>query len=47
MKREFSIYLEDIVKAMEIAIQFVEEMSYKDFVQDQKTIFAMTRALGK
>lgn len=37
-------YLEDIVDSGEQAIAFVGEMTYEQFVEDRKTIFAVTRA---
>ncbi|MDI6810794.1 MAG: DUF86 domain-containing protein [archaeon] len=45
MKREIGDYIQDIVDAINKAIKFVEDMSYEDFVQDDKTIFAVVRAL--
>jgi len=43
--RDFIDFLEDIVDAMEKAMNFVEGMSYEEFAQDDKTIFAVIRAL--
>lgn len=45
MKREISDYLKDIVESIEKAIKFVEGITYDEFVQDDKTIFALIRAL--
>lgn len=45
MKREIGDYIQDIVDAISKALRFVEEMSYDDFVKDDKTIFAVVRAL--
>jgi uncharacterized protein with HEPN domain len=45
VKREIGDYIQDMVDAINKAIKFVENMSYKDFVQDDKTIFAVLRAL--
>ena len=45
MKREIGDYIQDIVDAINKAIKFVDDMSYEDFVQDDKTIFAVVRAL--
>jgi uncharacterized protein with HEPN domain len=45
VKREIGDYIQDIVDAINKAIKFVEDMSYEDFVQDDKTIFAVVRAL--
>jgi len=43
--RELRDYLNDIVDAMAKALKFVEGMSYEDFVNDDKTVFAVVRAL--
>ena len=45
MTRDLRDYLNDIVDAMAKALKFVEEMSYEDFVNDDKTVFAVVRAL--
>ncbi|MEM0203751.1 MAG: DUF86 domain-containing protein [Archaeoglobaceae archaeon] len=45
MRREFLDYVEDIIKAMEDALSFVEGVDYGDFVKDKKTIYAVIRAL--
>jgi len=45
MKREVGDYIQDIVEAMNKAIEFVGDMSYEDFLQDEKTVFAVVRAL--
>ncbi len=47
MKREREIvdFVKDIVDSMEKAMEFVEGMSYEEFAQDKKTIFAVIRAL--
>ena len=45
MKKEIGDFIEDIVDAMEKAVNFVEGMSYEGFAQDDKTIFAVIRAL--
>lgn len=44
-KREYGDYIEDIVDAMDKAMQFTENMDYSDFIHDDKTIFAVIRAL--
>ncbi len=44
-KREYGDYIEDIVDAMDKAMQFTENMNYSDFIHDNKTIFAVIRAL--
>jgi hypothetical protein len=45
MKREVEDYIEDIIDAMDKAMNFVKNMSYEEFIQDDKTIFAVVRAL--
>ncbi len=45
MKREIIDFVEDIVNAMNKAISFVEGMSYEEFSRDEKTVFAVIRAL--
>jgi len=45
MNREFEDYLRDILDAMEKAERFVENLSYEEFTEDDKTVFAVVRAL--
>ena len=45
MKRETGDYIEDIINAMEKAMSFIEGMSYGEFIEDDKGIFAVIRAL--
>lgn len=45
MKREVGDFIEDVINAMDKALKFVEGMSYEEFVQDDKTIFAVLRAI--
>ncbi len=45
MTRDLRDYLNDVVDAMEKASKFVDKMSYEDFANDDKTIFAVFRAL--
>ena len=45
MRREFEDYLRDIADAMGKAQQFVKNLSYKEFKEDDKTVFAVVRAL--
>ena len=45
MKREAGDFIEDIINAMDKALKFVEGMSYEEFVQDDKTVFAVVRAI--
>ena len=44
-KREIRDYLQDIIDAINAAENFVQDMKLQDFEQDQKTIFAVTRAI--
>ena len=44
-KRDSIDFLEDAVNAMEKAEQFVAGISYDDFIRDDKTVFAVIRAL--
>ncbi len=45
MKREIGDYVEDIIEAMNNAMEFTKDMSYEEFVNDIKTIYAVTRAI--
>jgi len=45
MKRNYKIYLKDILKAMENIEKFVENMSFKEFREDDKTSSAVIRKL--
>ncbi len=45
MKRKIGDYLEDIIDAMAKAMEFTKNMSYEEFVRDDKTIYAVIRAL--
>ena len=45
MSREFEDYLRDILDAMGKVQQFVQNLSYEQFVEDDKTVFAVIRAL--
>ncbi len=44
MKREIGDYIEDIIGAMTKAIDFVNSVSYAEFIKDDKTAFAAIRA---
>jgi uncharacterized protein with HEPN domain len=44
-QREFVDYLRDILDAIEKAEQFTEGVDFKQFAADDKTIFAVIRAL--
>lgn len=43
--RDYRDYLEDICQAARKALEFVEGVGYKDFVADDKTVYAVVRAL--
>ncbi len=45
MKREAGDFIEDIINAVNMALQFVEGMSYDEFSRDSKTVFAVVRAI--
>jgi len=43
--RDYHDYLEDICQAARKALEFVEGVGYDDFVADDKTVYAVIRAL--
>ena len=45
MKRDYRVYLRDMLQALHNASQFLEGLSYKEFVADRKTISAVVREL--
>ncbi len=45
MNREYGDYIEDVIDSTNKIEKFVENMEYQDFVKDEKTIFAVVRAL--
>ncbi len=45
MKREIGDYIQDVMNAMEKAAIFTKDISYEDFTLDDKTAFAVVRAL--
>jgi len=45
MKDEYLDYVEDIIKAMNDALRFVEGMGFEGFEKDRKTVYAVIRAL--
>ncbi len=45
MTREYSDYIEDIIDAMDKASSFINGISFEDFKSDDKTIFAVVRAI--
>lgn len=44
-KREVIDFLEDTLNAMEKAELFITDMTYEEFLKDEKTIFAIIRAV--
>ena len=45
MVRQFEDYLKDILEAMEKAQDFIAGLSYEQFMEDDKTAYAVVRAL--
>lgn len=45
MNREIGDYIQDILEAMVNATKFIENLSYDEFVQDTKTVYAVLRAI--
>ena len=45
MKRDYRLYIEDILEAMNHIKTFTDQMDYEDFVKDVKTVYAVTRAV--
>ncbi len=45
MTRDYKDYISDIVNAMEKIDTFTRGMSFQDFARDEKTVFAVIRAL--
>ncbi len=45
MKREVGDYIEDVIEAMNNALEFIKDMSYDQFVKDTKTVYAVVRAI--
>lgn len=43
MKRDYSLYLDDIAEAIDRILQYTEGMTFEDFRKDQKTIDAAIR----
>ncbi len=44
-QRNVQDYLQDILNTIKIAERFVDGMTFSEFQNDQKTIFAVTRAI--
>jgi len=45
MKREYEDYLQDMLDNAELALNFVQGMEYDEFFEDEKTKYAVMRAL--
>ncbi len=45
MKKEVRDYIEDIIFAMQNAMNFIEGMKYDEFIKDTKTLYAVVRSL--
>jgi uncharacterized protein with HEPN domain len=45
LDRDYSDYLDDILDAIQKAADFVGDMSFEQFSKDDKTVFAVIRAL--
>ncbi|HEW92275.1 MAG TPA: DUF86 domain-containing protein [Thermotogaceae bacterium] len=45
MKRKSSLYIKDLLEAMEKIEEFTQGMSFEDFIQDDKTSSAVVRKL--
>ena len=45
MKRDYGVYLRDILQAFRNAREFVEKTSYGKFITDKKTVSAVLREL--
>ncbi|MBU0475313.1 MAG: DUF86 domain-containing protein [Bacteroidetes bacterium] len=43
--RDFTTYLNDIYEAIEKGLSFIKEMTYEEFQQDERTQFALVRAI--
>ncbi|MDR3290578.1 MAG: DUF86 domain-containing protein [Methanobrevibacter sp.] len=45
MKRDWEDFIKDILDEIENILEFVEDMNYDDFFQDNKTIYAVIRSI--
>ncbi len=43
MKRDYRVYLQDILECMARIEEYIDDMSYEDFVDSQKTVDAVMR----
>lgn len=44
-KRKYSDYLNDILDSINKGLSFIDGMTYEDFMEDEKTQFALIRAI--
>jgi len=44
-QRDFKTYLDDISQSIGKGISFIEDMTYEEFEEDEKTQFALVRAI--
>ena len=44
-QRDFTVYLDDIIEAIEKGISFIKDMTFEQFQEDEKTQFALIRAI--
>ncbi|RLG15651.1 MAG: hypothetical protein DRN71_00845 [Candidatus Nanohalarchaeota archaeon] len=45
MKRKYELFLDDIVENVDRIQRFVSGMSFDDFKDDEKTVYAVSRSL--
>lgn len=45
MKREVGDYIEEVIDAMSKSMKFIEGMEQEEFICDDKTVFAVIRAI--
>ena len=44
-QRDITTYLDDIYESIEKGISFIKDMTYDEFKEDEKTQFALVRAI--
>jgi len=45
MKRDFIVYLKDMIDSSSKGINFISNMTYDEFIKDEKTQYALIRAI--
>ncbi len=45
MKRDYKLYIKDILNSILKTEEFIGDMSYRDFIEDDKTSSAVVRKL--